>query len=264
MTVTNPGPSPVSVPAITVSGPNNDFGEGDDCVGQIPGGGSCTINVIFRASVAAAESGQLSVGGLMVNLSGAGIDFSIAAASGGSLSVTVTQGQKATYALQVTANGGASPSDQVSLTVTCAGAPSEAFCSSTPQPVVATVNAPGALTVSVTTTAPTRAMAPPVRGLRAPVPPGLLAVIVVLQTLWLFARMGDSAPRGRRQRLAGLAVTAPMVLAIVLAVGCGGGSSSSPPPPVGGTPPGTYTLTLTGTAGGDTHAIQLTLIVNAD
>ena len=237
VTLTNPGPSPVTVPAIAISGPNHaDFGEGDNCAGQaLPGGGSCTINVIFKASVAGAESAQLSVGGLPVNLSGAGIDFSVAAASGGSLSVTVTQGQKATYSLQVTASGGASPDDQVSVTIACAGAPSEAICSSTPQPVVATVSTPGALTVSVTTTAPTRAMASPVSGLKTPVPPGMLAVgVLVLQAFWLFARMRDSAARGGRRRLAGLAVTAPIVLAIVLAVGCGGGNSSSQPPPTAG------------------------------
>ncbi len=269
VTLTNPGPSPVTVPAIAISGSNHaDFGEGDNCAGQtLPGEGSCTINVIFQASVAGAESAQLSVGGLPVNLSGAGIDFSVAAASGGSLSVTVTQGQKATYSLQVTASGGASPNDQVSVTIACAGAPSEASCSSTPQPVVATVSTPGALTVSVSTTGPTRATASPVSGLNTPVPAGVLAVgILALQAFWLFAKMRGSAARGGRRRLAWLTVTAPIVLAIVLAVGCGGGSSSSqpPPPPTGGTPPGTYTLMLTGTAGGDGHSTQLTLIVNAN
>ena len=62
--------------------------------------------------------------------------------------MTVTQGQTATYSLQVTATGGASSSDQVSVPIACAGAPSQAVCSSTPQPVVATVSTPGALTVS--------------------------------------------------------------------------------------------------------------------
>jgi sugar lactone lactonase YvrE len=266
VTVTNPGTSPVTVPAITFSGPNQaDFGEGDNCAGQsLPGGRSCTINVGFRASVAGPESAQLSVGGLQVNLSGAGIDFSVAAASGGSLSSTVTQGQKAIYSLQVTATGGASPSDQVSVTMTCTGAPSEAYCSATPQPVVATVGSPAALTVSVSTTAPTRGMASPVRDVKTPANPGVLAIgVALLLAFWLFTEMRNTSTRGRSP-LACIAVTSPIVLALVLAVGCGGGSSSSQPPPTGGTPAGTYTLTLRTTAGGDNHITQLTLVVNAN
>ncbi|MGA7969252.1 MAG: choice-of-anchor D domain-containing protein [Terriglobales bacterium] len=265
VTVTNPGTSPVTVPAITVSGTNAvDFSEGDNCAGlTLQGGGSCTINVVFDASVTAAESAQLSVGGLLVSLSGAGIDFSVAAATGGSLSATVTQGQTASYSLQVTAIGGASPSDQVSVSMACAGLPSEAFCSSTPQPVVATVATPGALTVSVNTTAPSQGMAlPPINGIKPPVRPGLLAIgIASLWALSLFVWMRGA--RAARPRLAWLAAQASIVLATVLMVGCGGSSSQSSPP-TGGTPTGTYTLTLTGTAGNDRHSIQLTLVVNAD
>jgi len=51
---------------------------------------------------------------------------------------------------------------------------------------------------------------------------------------------------------------------LVTASGCGGGSSSGPPPPPppGGTPAGTYTLTVTGTQQGVSRNLNLTLIVN--
>ena len=181
--------------------------------------------------------------------------------------MTVVQGQTATYSLQVTAIGGASSSYQVSVAIACAGAPLEAVCSSSPQPVVATVNTPGPLTVSVSTTSPTGAMTLPINGRKTRALAELLPVgVVPLLAFWLFADMRSSAARGRR-RLPRLSLMASIVLAIVLGIGCGGGSSSSqpppPPPPSGGTPPGTYTLTLTATSGGDSHTTQLTLIVNA-
>jgi trimeric autotransporter adhesin len=265
VTVTNPSTSAVSVPAIAISGPNQaDFSAGNSCGQTLGAGGSCTISVTFESSIAGTESAQLTVGGGQpVNLSGAGIDFSLTAASGGSLSATVTQGQTATFSLQVTATGGMSPSDQASVTMTCSGAPSEANCSSSPRPVVATVSTPSVLTISVSTTAPSRATAAPVGGPGTPVSTGFLAVgVLALHALWLFLMRGSSA-RGGRRRLTSLVVAAPIVLAIVLVVGCGGGSSNQSPPR-GGTPPGTYTLSLTGAAGGDSHSIQLTLIVGAD
>ena len=265
VTLNNPNTLLVTVPAVTISGPNYaDFSETDNCAGQtLPGGGSCTINVTFKASVAGAESAQLNVGTQTADLSGAGIDFSVAAASGGSFSVTVTQSQTATYSLQVTAIGGALSSDRVSVTIACAGAPSEAICSSSPQPVVAQVSTPGALTVSVTTAAPTGATALVANGRKTSVPLGVLPVgVVLLFAFWPFADMRSSTARGRR-RLPWLALMAPIVFAIVLGIGCGSGSSSNQPPPTGGTPPGTYTLTLTATSGGDSHTTQLTLVVNA-
>jgi hypothetical protein len=44
-------------------------------------------------------------------------------------------------------------------------------------------------------------------------------------------------------------------------VACGGGSSSPPPPPSGGTPPGNYTVTVTGTSGSLSHGANVTVNV---
>ena len=75
VTLNNPSTSLVSgPPAVAISGPNNaDFSETDNCAGEpLPGGGSCTINVTFKASVAGAESAQLNVGMQTANLSASG------------------------------------------------------------------------------------------------------------------------------------------------------------------------------------------------
>jgi peptidoglycan/LPS O-acetylase OafA/YrhL len=52
--------------------------------------------------------------------------------------------------------------------------------------------------------------------------------------------------------------------AVLLCIGCGGGGSTPPPPPPPGTPPGTFTLTVTATssnAGVQPVSMPVTLIV---
>jgi len=52
-----------------------------------------------------------------------------------------------------------------------------------------------------------------------------------------------------------------LVLLAAALVACGGSSSSSPPPPSGGTPPGNYTVTVTGTSGSLSHGANVTVNV---
>jgi hypothetical protein len=65
------------------------------------------------------------------------------------------------------------------------------------------------------------------------------------------------APAHRRRAHAFAIPLGFLVLAIIL-IGCGGGGYN-PPPPSGGTPPGNYTLTITGTSNGVTHSQTLTV-----
>jgi hypothetical protein len=59
-----------------------------------------------------------------------------------------------------------------------------------------------------------------------------------------------------------LALVGTMALAPACGGGGGGGGTTTPPPPSGGTPAGTYTVTVTATSENRTQQIPLTLKVN--
>jgi trimeric autotransporter adhesin len=267
--ITNPGIVDTTVSTVSITGTNAaDFiapSVTDACAGNsIPAhGGSCSIKVTFTPSVIGTESANLAITGTTgtqaVILTGAGIDFAIAAAPSGSTSATVTQGGTANYSLQVVASGGASASDQVSVTINCSGLPPGAACTVPSVPIVATVSTASTFSVSISSAAPS--MIQPVRGPEIATRLPLLAfVALMLVGFWFSVRMRGSATRSRG-RSTRLAFAATMLLAAIL-VRCGGQGSSGPPPPAGGTPVGTYIIKLTATAGNDTHIVDLTLTVN--
>jgi len=83
--------------------------------------------------------------------------------------------------------------------------------------------------------------------------PILAALVLLFAALIYFSRT-------RRQRSFAGATFALVVLFLVFeAAGCGGGSS---PPAPHGTPAGAYTITVTGTSGGQTNTVNVTLNVN--
>jgi trimeric autotransporter adhesin len=275
LTLTNTGTTAVSISSVAISGTNKaDFGERDNCSGQnLTGGATCTINVTFTPSLVATETATLTVtdtaGTQTAQLVGAGLDFSVAAASGGSTSATVTQGQTASYSLQLTASGGIPPgrqfprpqmaraSSSVSVTITCSGAPAGATCTVPSQPVVVTVGMPATFNVSVSTTAPQAAAA--VAPGAGPTVANIFSTAAILPAgvmLLAFWPLTLTRLRARRRELAWLTVA---LLLLMVALGCSGVSHSG----AGGTPVGTYTLNLTATSGNDSHTTQLTLTVNA-
>jgi hypothetical protein len=193
----------------------------------------------------------------------AALDFAIGVATGGSASATVKAGQTAAYALQVSLVGGAA-TNQLTVTVSCTGAPSKATCTGPASAVTVTQAGPVAVAINVSTTANGMLIpAPPPSRLRTPLDhlPILYVLLLLLLLLWLRRRKQTEA----RMWAARLAFAAPvLLLAMTIASigGCSGGGTTSPPPPVNiGTPPGTYTLTVTAASGDLTHTQQLTLTV---
>ena len=201
--------------------------------------------------------------------------FSISSPSN-ALSATVSAGQSASYALQLTPgldyNG--------TISFACTGAPLGAICQA-PASVTLSVGAPAALTVRVVTSG-SAITTPKITSRRlphAPASPGALAValgtLIFVLVLCLYRELGASIPdlgsHASRWKMiyamVALLIFVPLILA---ADGCGGGSTIAPTAQKTSvvTPSGTSTLVVTPTA---TNAsgkalqmplIQLTLVVN--
>jgi len=269
VTLTNTGNGNLTLTAVAVTGPFAIATTGTTCSTSNPvaAGATCTVAVTFTPTAAGTASGSLSFSDNAPNspqtvaLSGTGQDFSFAPPSGSSTSANVARGQAANYTLSVGGQGGLSGA----VTFTCTGAPSEATCTVSPNPVTAGSSATN-VTVTVTTTAPS-VSAPRSRPL-PPVPPlspglrGLLILALVLAAMaWAFARRNQ--PGVSRWQYATLPLALGLLLTLALA-GCGGGGGGGTHNP--GTPAGTYTLTVTGTTGSGSstlsHSVTLTLTVS--
>ena len=268
VTIMDTGGAALAFSNIAIQG---DFAQTNTCGTGLSPKASCAISVTFTPTAGGTRNGTLTItdnapgSPHTVALSGTGQDFTIAAASGSSTSATTAPGSPATYTLSVGGEGGMTGT----VSFTCAGAPSEGTCTVSPNPATAG-STPANVTVSVTTTAPSVG-APRSRPL-PPVPPllpgwkGLLMLAMALAALaWAILR--GNRPGARRWRAAWVPLGAGLLLTLALG-GCGGGGGGgggggAPSNP--GTPAGTYSLTVTGTAGSGSsalsHSVKLTLTV---
>jgi hypothetical protein len=163
-------------------------------------------------------------------------DFTIVSATS---IATVQAGQAASYDFTIT-----SQHEYLNETpvMSCSGLPSKSSCSfSPPKPVNGTFDVKTTLTLS--TTAPHQAALG--QNLRA-----FYALVLLL--LFGGVAAGRRASPCLSSRLA-------IVALLLLLTACGGGSS--PPQIIPGTPPGTYTITVTAATSAFSHSANVTLVV---
>lgn len=161
-------------------------------------------------------------------------------------SVTVTAGQSTTEHITFTPN----PGTGAAMTLACSNLPAHSSCSFLP----ATVPAGSGTTdvvVTIQTTANTHAALTNGRS--------FYAYASWLPLMGLFGLAVMTMPRKRRRVSPIVLITLP-VFALALLIGCG--SNSTPQPANNGTPPGTYTITVTGSSGNVTQTTTFSLTVN--
>ena len=178
------------------------------------------------------------------------VDFSFGPGSGGSTSAAITAGQTATYNVQLNPAGGFSGS----VSLTCSGAPAQATCSISPASVTVTGSSAVPFTVTITTTAAT-AMASSATGGSDSSPSGQRYAFLFACVLLAAIKLGTRQAGGKRA----WATIGSLVCLTIVLVACG--SSSSSTGGSGGTPAGTYNLTVTGTSQEISHTLALTLTV---
>jgi hypothetical protein len=266
VTLSNTGNAALSITSISTSG---DFSETNTCGSSVAATASCNINVTFKPTAGGTRTGAVTISDnagaspQTVALTGTAEDFTLTVASGSSSSASVSQGQVASYTLSIEGVGGL---DQT-VNFTCTGAPSEASCTVSPNPVTLNGSAATNVTVTVDTTAPSGVALQP--RLVPPLVPGQPAawllcgmLLMAASLVWGIVRRPD--PEIGRLRVGLLTLGALLLLTLGVAA-CGGGGTGLAPPSNPGTPVGTYTLTVTGTCplGSTTlsHSVNLTLQV---
>jgi hypothetical protein len=242
-TLTNTGTAALNLGRISTSG---DFAETNNCGAMVAQEGNCVISVTFTPTSTGTRNGTLSISDnaagspQTVPLTGTGgaPGLGLGVASGNSNSATVTAGQAANYKLSI---GGAGVSGMATLT--CAGTPTGATCS-LPASVNVSASTASTFTVSVSTTGASALSVPSSSK---------------LTWTWAVAFFGVFLiPAGARREAVNRLWLLPLLLLLLLGSGCGGGSS---PPGTGGTPAGTYTLTVQATLDATTGSMPLTLKV---
>ena len=253
ISLTNTGNATLSISQVSVTG---DFSETNTCGTAVASQSTCQISVTFAPIASGPRSGILSIvdnapgSPQTVSLSGnPAASFTISPASGSS-TATVAPGQIATYNLTI--NGSNGFSGQVHMS--CSGAPTDASCSVSPNPVTVSGTSGTSVMVAVSTQA---AGVSPLGWVGWPNLPNRLEfpfLILVPALAVVFFR--------RRVGLSWSAVCGGLgITVLMLCVGCG--RSNSPTQPTNlETPRGQYTLVVTGTSGSISQSMNLTLVVN--
>jgi len=248
-TLTNSGTGPLTITATALAGANpSDFTESDNCVSSSPiaVNGTCTITVKFAPAAAGSFNASVSITDSAFNspqslpLSGTGTaapNFTISATPA---TQTVTAGTTATYTVTVDGTNGFGAN--VSLAVT--GYPPGSTVTFSP-PQINPGDGPATSKLTVLTPAGLLAQSAPPTGFWPLATPTLALLLLMPFRRWRRAFKG-------RVLLLVLGI-ASLATAAAL-TGCGGGFALPQTQQ-------TYTLTVTGTGGSDTHSTTVQLTV---
>jgi hypothetical protein len=206
-------------------------------ISELPTGAS-TVTATYSGD-AGHNTATASVG---VTVTAAAPAFTMTASQG---SLSLSQGATGTVTLNLAANG----TFASAISFTCSGAPAQTSCTVSPGSVSLTANQGSNVTVVVATTPPNNTYqanehAPWLKAMGGVSVAGLLLLMI---------------PRRRRfSAMLTLGLLAVLSLGTLAALtGCSGGSGNK----YSGTAAGTYTLTVTGTAGSITQSQTITLTI---
>ncbi len=276
-TLLNAGNGGLVISSLGLSGANaTEFSATQNCGAMLAPGASCNVSVVFQpqAGQAGAAAATLSINDNALDspetiaLSGSADDFSLTASTSGNVTAAVSAGATANYGLQINSLNGFAGS----VAMSCSGAPAQASCSVSPSPVAVSGTGAAPFSVSVSTQQAVAALpgAPVVTKCNHWPPRVAFGESISLEiAVFVLAVLCAAAFRRRRAwaRLAVASLYIFVLLAAVALTSCGSVSSGTQTTFQPGTPPGTYTLTVTGafTPGGATQAVsrsvQLTLAV---
>jgi hypothetical protein len=244
------GTATLHITSIQVTG---DYSQTNNCGSILAAGSSCTISLIFAPTTSGSRGGTLTVNDdadtnpQTIPLVGTGSDFSLSAAPS---SVTVKSGTTATYVLTVSSVGGSFPS---AIALACSGLPAKAACTLSPNSVMPTGNQ-GTSTLTITTTSTSAQLLP----LQPTSRQWIYALWLQLPGFGLFGLMLTGP--GRRPRKLRCLILPAVVASLMLMSACAGGTGIVRQGG-SGTPPGSYTITVTGTANSVQHSLALILKV---
>jgi hypothetical protein len=242
LSLTNAGNAPLSVPVISTSG---DFSQSNSCSAILAVGERCDINVAFTPTQGGMRTGALQLADnafpstQTIDLTGSGgavgpAGFSVSASP---QTASVSQGQSVSSTLTISSeNAFAGDVD-----LGCAGAPLESTCSFNPSAVNLTAGQSVMGTISLTTTASSNASPLSRPGVRNRTEISVWQVVILATSLSFLAIL----LRKPRRKLW------PAIAAIIFLCAtsdCGGGNSGVGQGN-GGTPAGTYNLTVMATSG---------------
>jgi len=223
------------------------------CGATLSAGANCTVGVEFAPVTAGVQTGTLNITSSTasasgtISLTGTGFDFTVT--SGGSTSVTVSNGQTASYAVDVTPMAGAAGT----FTFACGTLPANAICVFNPVSETLNSGVTGNLTVGISVgKAATSAR---LNGTAAWNLVPAACVLLLLPLGWT----------RRRRVLLGCLVLAVLVGGVSSCTSSGGGSGGGGGSTGGGgsgaTPSGTYSVPVNVTSAGVQHSLTVTLIV---